>query len=190
MDWSFTSGKKCPLLLGFNWKSKNNCTYYFTTCYLMWILKPWNSAEHKELPYDTVVCHWCRWIYVGYLWYVCIHQQGSSVTIRRKCLGGTIPGITRISWEGWCRGSIKFWKFVDTYDQFVGDEIFLPGEQGIKIMARFAKRVDYNDGKSWGIEQPKLFIYHSLYEISFPNVRTEESKVNVIAENMLSQVNS
>ena len=32
-------------------------------------------------------------------------------------------------------------KAVDTYDQFVGTDVGLPDEQGIKIMTRFTKRV-------------------------------------------------
>ena len=35
-----------------------------------------------------------------------------------------------------------------------------------------------------------MFVCHSLYEVSFPNDLTEELTENVIAENMLSQVDS
>ena len=110
MNWSFASGRKLPLLLFFNWKSKYHCNYYCTKCYLRWSWKPWNSTEHKELPYYTGVCHWCRWIYVKSLWHGWINQQRSYVTRRRIYLGGIIPSITRLSWYGRCRRSIKFWK--------------------------------------------------------------------------------
>ena len=49
------------------------------------------------------------------------------------------------------------------YDQFVGYELFLPDEQGRKIMYRFTKRVSDNEGNPRGIEHPTLFADHSLY---------------------------
>ena len=56
-------------------------------------------------------------------------------------------------------------KAVDTYDQFVGAEVFLPDERGRKIMASTTKRVKNNDDNPRGIEHPALFAYHSLYEV-------------------------
>ena len=37
-------------------------------------------------------------------------------------------------------------KDVDTYAQFVGDEVCLPDEQDIKLMDRVTKRVKENEG--------------------------------------------
>ena len=56
------------------------------------------------------------------------------------------------------------------------------------MMARVNKNVKDNEGKTRGIEQPKLFANHSLYEVKFLNGRREEHITNVIAENVLSQV--
>ena len=47
-----------------------------------------------------------------------------------------------------------------------------------------------NKGDPRRIEHPTLFADHLLYEVSFPNGWTEELTANVIAENMLSQVDS
>ena len=58
------------------------------------------------------------------------------------------------------------------------------------MMNRVTKRVNDDDGKSGGIEHPILFTDHSLYQVSFPNVRTEELIANMIAKHMLSQVDS
>ena len=57
-----------------------------------------------------------------------------------------------------------------------------------KMMARVTKRVEDNEVNPRGIEHPTLFADHSLYEVSFPHVRTEELTVKVIYENMLFQV--
>ena len=54
----------------------------------------------------------------------------------------------------------------------------------------FAKRVKYNENNPRGIEHPTFFVDHSLYEVLFPNGRTENLIANVISENMLSQVDS
>ena len=56
-------------------------------------------------------------------------------------------------------------------------------------MARVTKRVKDNEGNPRGIEHPTFFADHSLYEVSFPG-QTEDLTANVIAENMLSQVDS
>ena len=57
-------------------------------------------------------------------------------------------------------------------------------------MARVTKNVKYNEGKPRGIEHPKLFADHSLYEVSFPNGQTEDLTEKVITDNMLFQVDS
>ena len=57
-------------------------------------------------------------------------------------------------------------------------------------MAIVTKRFNYNNGNSRGIEHPKLFVYHSLYEVKFPNGWTEDLTVNVIDKNMLFHVDS
>ena len=54
-------------------------------------------------------------------------------------------------------------KAVDTYDQFVGSEVFLLDGRGRKMMSRVTKREKDDYGISWGIENPVLFADHSLY---------------------------
>ena len=71
-------------------------------------------------------------------------------------------------------------KDVDTYDQFFGAGVCLPDEQGIKMMARVTKRVNYDKGNPRGIENTNFFAYHPLYKVSFINVQTEELTENVI----------
>ena len=79
---------------------------------------------------------------------------------------------------------------VDTYDQFVGAEVFIPGEQGRKFMARVTKCVKENEDNHIWSKHPAMYSDQSLYEFSFPNGQTEELPANVIYENMLSQVDS
>ena len=57
-------------------------------------------------------------------------------------------------------------------------------------MARVTKCLKANEDKPRGIEHPTLFSDHSLYEVSFTNGQTEELIDNVIAESMLSHVDS
>ena len=58
------------------------------------------------------------------------------------------------------------------------------------MMSKYTKHVKDIDGNPRGIEHPALFADHSLYEVSFPNGRTEELTENVITESMLSRVDS
>ena len=57
-------------------------------------------------------------------------------------------------------------------------------------MARVTKCVKGNEGNPRVIEHPALFSDHSLYEFLFSNGQTEELTLNVISENILSQVYS
>ena len=57
-------------------------------------------------------------------------------------------------------------------------------------MSRVTKRVKDNEDIPKWIEHPILFADHSLYEVSFTNVQTGELTAKVIAENMISQVDS
>ena len=81
-------------------------------------------------------------------------------------------------------------KAVDNYDPFVRAEVCITDEQGRKIMAGVTKCVKDNEGNNIGIEHPVLFSDQSLYEVSFPNGQTEDMTANVIAENILTKVDS
>ena len=58
------------------------------------------------------------------------------------------------------------------------------------MITRVTKSVKENGGNPRGVQHSTLFEYHSLYKVSFPNVRTEDMIANIITENMLSQVDS
>ena len=66
----------------------------------------------------------------------------------------------------------------------------IPDELERKMMARVTKSVKENKGNLRGIEHPTLFADHLLYEVSFPNGRTEELKFYVIDKKTISQVDS
>ena len=57
-------------------------------------------------------------------------------------------------------------------------------------MARVTKSVRNNELNPRGIKHPDFFAYHSFYEVSFHNDQMEKLTTNVIAENMLYQVDS
>jgi hypothetical protein len=76
----------------------------------------------------------------------------------------------------------------DTYDKYVGAEISLPDPKGISLMAKVMKKVrsaDTNEGNSYNPLHD-----HSSYEVQFSDGTTDELTANVIAENMLSNVDS
>ena len=55
-------------------------------------------------------------------------------------------------------------------------------------MDRVTNCVKDNKVNTRGIEHPTLFTDQYIYEVSFPNVQTEELTAIMIAENMVSQV--
>ena len=81
-------------------------------------------------------------------------------------------------------------KSIDTNDQFFVAEVCLTDERSRKSMARITKSVKENEENPRGVEHPTLFADHSLYEVSFTNVQTEDLTANMISENMISQVDS
>ena len=158
MDCRFTSSRKCPMLLFLKWKIQDHYTYYCTTCYPIWIWKPWNSIEHKKLLYETGVWYWCRQIYVRYWWHGCIHQWGISIKIRRRCLGVTIPRIIIISWYGRCRESRESWKgcwHLWSVFRHWGMSTWWTRE---KMMARVTNHVKDKEGNNRGVEHHVLFV--------------------------------
>ena len=52
------------------------------------------------------------------------------------------------------------------------------------------KRVKGNDGNGAGVVTPNPLTNTSLYEVEFPDGHVEELQCNIIAENMMSQVDS
>ena len=62
---------------------------------------------------------------------------------------------------------------VDTYDQFLGAELFLSDELGKQNMVGYIKRVKSNGGNPRGTWDHILYEDHSLYYVSFTNGWTE-----------------
>ena len=81
-------------------------------------------------------------------------------------------------------------KQADTYDQFLGAEVAIPDETGRSAMARVMKRVKDNDGNGVGVATANPLTNTALYEVQFPDGHVEELQYNIIAENMMSQVDS
>ena len=76
----------------------------------------------------------------------------------------------------------------DTYDKYIGAEVCLPNAADEKLMAKVRKKVvssDANDGSNYN-----PILDSSVYEVQFSDGTTDEVAANVIAECMLSQVDS
>ena len=78
----------------------------------------------------------------------------------------------------------------DTYDKLVGAEVCIPDSKGMKMMAKVVKRIKDNNGTPVGTSHENIFNNHSLYEVKYPDGETAELEYNVIAENMMSQIDS
>ena len=58
------------------------------------------------------------------------------------------------------------------------------------MMAKVVKRIKDNNGTPVGTSHENIFNNHSLYEVKYPDGETAELEYNVIAENMMSQIDS
>ena len=77
----------------------------------------------------------------------------------------------------------------NSYDKNIVAEVVLPDWKGEKLMGKVRKRVRY-DNTSTGKGNYNAMHDKSLYEVDYPDGTTEQLAANIIAENMLSQVDS
>ena len=75
------------------------------------------------------------------------------------------------------------------YDQYIGGEFVLPYQKGEKIMRKVGKRVRYDD-TSTGEGNYNAMHDKYIYEVEYTYGTTEQLADNIIAENMMSQVDS
>ena len=76
----------------------------------------------------------------------------------------------------------------DSYDSYLGVEVWLPGRSEENQMGKVLKRVKGNDGAAVGTSNSNPMLDTSEYEVQFPDGHVEELTANVIAESMFSQV--
>ena len=81
-------------------------------------------------------------------------------------------------------------KQANTYDQFINAEVAMPDKEGRTSMGKVVKRVRDNEGKGISTVTDNPLTNSSLYEVEFPDGHSEELQYNIIAENMMSQVDS
>ena len=77
----------------------------------------------------------------------------------------------------------------NSFEQYIGDEVVLPDRKGDKIMDKVSKRVRYYD-TSTGEGNYNAMHDKSLCEGEYPDGIMEQLAANIIAENMMSQVDS
>ena len=77
----------------------------------------------------------------------------------------------------------------NSYDQYIGAEVLLPDWKGEKLIGEVRKHVIYDDTST---DEGNYNAMHdkSLYEVEYPGGTTEQLEANIIAENMMSQVES
>ena len=98
-----------------------------------------------------------------------------------------IPGIEEA--DDIVRGANKD-EESSTYDQYIGVEVQLPDNKGVNRMARVRKRIrdENNNPEDGGSYKP--WADHSTYEVEFADGTTSVLTANIIAQNMLSQVDT
>ena len=77
----------------------------------------------------------------------------------------------------------------NSYDQYIGAEVMLPDRKGKKIMGKVRKRVRYDDTSTGGGNYNAMHD-KSLYEVEYPDGTTDQLAANIVAGNMMSQVDS
>ena len=77
----------------------------------------------------------------------------------------------------------------NSYDQYIGADVVLPDRNGEKLMGEVSKRVIYDDTSTGKVNYNSMHDKY-LYEVEYPDVTTEQLAANIIAENMMSQVDS
>ena len=78
---------------------------------------------------------------------------------------------------------------VGTHDHYIGAELQIPDKILIKRMARLRQIFRDSYGNPEGTGKYRAWVYDTDYEIGFFDVSTSKLTVNIVAENMLSQVN-
>ena len=71
--------------------------------------------------------------------------------------------------------------------QYIGSEVLLPEQKDEKPMGEFSKRVIYDDINTGEVNCNAMY-KKSLYEVEYCGGITEQLTANIIAENILSQV--
>ena len=77
----------------------------------------------------------------------------------------------------------------NSYDQYIGAKVVLPDWNGEKLMGKIRKRVRYDDTCTGKFNYNAMHEKY-LYEVEYPDGTTEQLSANILAENMLSQVDS
>ena len=77
----------------------------------------------------------------------------------------------------------------NSYDQYLGVEVGIPDRKGEKLMGKVKKLVRYDD-TSIGKGDYNVICDKSLYDVEYPDGTMEKLAANIIAENMMSQVDS
>lgn len=74
------------------------------------------------------------------------------------------------------------------YNGYINAEISVPSQDGNKVTGRVVKRVKGNDGMAIGTSNSNPLLDTSEYIVEFNDGTSERYSANIIAENMLSQV--
>ena len=75
------------------------------------------------------------------------------------------------------------------YDQYIVDEVVLPDRKGEKLIGKFRKRVKYDYSITGKVNYNPMHDKF-LYEVEYPDGTTKQLADNIIAGNIMSQVDS
>jgi hypothetical protein len=78
--------------------------------------------------------------------------------------------------------------YLEALDTYIGAQVVVPGRDSQPILAKVRKRKRDSSGEPIGNANPNPILDSRIYELEFPDGRLEEYGVNIIAENMMAQV--
>ena len=78
--------------------------------------------------------------------------------------------------------------YLEALDTYIGAQVIVPERSGQPILAKVRKRKRNENGEPIGKANDNPILDTRVYELEFPDGRIEEYGVNVIAENMIAQV--
>ena len=77
--------------------------------------------------------------------------------------------------------------YLDSLDDYIGAQIVMPDRDGVPVLTKVKKRKRDAQGNPIGESNANPILDSRIYELEFPDGRTEEYAVNVLAENLLNQ---
>ena len=78
--------------------------------------------------------------------------------------------------------------YLESLDKYIGSEVVMTGRDGVPVLTKVVKRKRDANGDPIGEANPNPIMDSRIYELEYPDGRIEEFGVNVIGENLGTQL--